>query len=230
MMEFILKHNFKILIFSLTAILAVGGFSISSAFAQNSEDDCGVFEITKECGITTETQITIEIIIAVLLSFIFYYLSERNNREIKKIIQSNKEWENARRDYAVRNMKDNLNTLDFILGRIKKLTSIYNKEGPSDPKDLVYEQIKTEQSLMHRFLTTARNGLIYSSDVFDPVVMYEIEGLCTFMSQMTVERDGDKLIFEKFEDAKNKIRLLSLQLRKYRNMDHSFEDYVEEVS
>ncbi len=57
--------------------------------------------------------------------------------------------------------------------------------------------------------------------------MYEVEGLCTYMSQMGVERDGEELVFPKFVEAMNKVKILQRQLQTYKNSTHAFSKYIE---
>ncbi|QDI88258.1 hypothetical protein Nisw_01280 [Candidatus Nitrosopumilus sp. SW] len=218
--------SFVIILFS-TMILA--SLTINYAEARADLERCGFFEVNENCDLSGLYHLILgDVIIGGILGAVFFVLTERNNRAIQKIIASEKSWSDARRDFAVRNMKDALNTIMFISGRIKKLTEIYNKKGVTDPKEEIKEKIKDEEAVLQRFLQTARNGLIYSSDVFDPVVMYQIEGMCTFISQMSTVHEGEKILFPKYNDAILKIKILYKQLQTYRNLTHSFEEYVEE--
>ena len=210
-------------------ILLLTSFTFQDAVAAEERPErCGFFEISDHCDISGILHLIIgDMIIGSMLGGAFYLFTERNNKNLKKIIKEDLDMNNLRRDYAVRNMKNSINTLIFISGHVQKLTKLYNKEGYNS-KDMTKLKIAAEEERLQRFLQSARNGLIYSSDVFDPTIMYEIEGLCTFMGQMSTNKVNGKIDFPKFAEAKNKMDIISRKLSTYRNVTHEFQLYAEE--
>ena len=128
---------------------------------------------------------------------------EANRKEIQKILDTQEAVRKARRDYAVQNLKNHLNTLLFVINIINRLTINYN--STTDRKSVVYTRIREEEEKIAHILQNARNTIVYSSDTLDPALVNQIDGVCTLVDQSSVKEKDGLLEFEKYGKSRRKI-------------------------
>jgi len=58
---------------------------------------------------------------------------------------------------------------------------------------------------MARILQNARNTIIYSSDTLDPMLVNQLDGVCTFVGQSSIQEKDGLLELVKCERSKKKI-------------------------
>ena len=135
---------------------------------------------------------------------------EKNSEAIQKIIESQDDIRKARRDYAIQNIKNHMTTLLFVVGIINRMTGNYNTAD--DQKSVIYTKIKNEEERMSRIIQNMRNTITHSSDTLDPTLVNQLDGLCTFVGQISVvEKDG-KLELPKYEKSRRKLDELAKKL------------------
>ena len=136
---------------------------------------------------------------------------EANGKEIQKILDAQEAVRKTRRDYAVQNLKNHLNTLLFVINIINRLTINYN--STTDRKSVVYTRIREEEERIARILQNARNTIVYSSDTLDPMLVNQLDGVCTFVDQSSVKEKDGLLEFEKYEKSRRKIDQVTKKLQ-----------------
>ena len=204
----------SLLLFSL---FVSSTFLIHSAFGAVSEG-CGLFDVKLECDLSGWMKLFLgDVAVGAALALFLHILAHRtslkleaNGAEIQKILNAQEAVRKARRDYAVQNLKNHLTTLLFVLGIINRLTINYN--SATDQKSLVYTKIRGEEERMARILQNARNTIVYSSDTFDPTLVNQLDGVCTFIGQASVIEKEGKLELTKYEKSRRKIDEITKKL------------------
>ncbi len=197
----------SILLFS---IFVASTFFIHTAFAQVSEG-CGYWDVRLECDLSGWMKLFLgDVGVGAMLAIFLHVLAHRSNvkldanaREIQKILDTQEAVRKTRRDYAVQNLKNHLTTLLFVIGIINRLTINYN--SATDLKSVLYTKIKDEEERMARILQNARNTIVYSSDILDPALVSQLDGVCTFVSQSSIKEKDGLLELEKYEKSRKKI-------------------------
>jgi len=199
------------------SVFVTGTFFIHSAFGAVTEG-CGLWDVNPECDLSGWMKLFmgdmgVGAVLAVLLHVLAHRSNvklEENSKSIHKIIESQDSIRQARRDYAVQNVKNHMTTLLFVIGLINRMTMNYNKA--TEQKSVVYTKIKGEEERMSRIIQTMRNTITYSSDTLDPTLVNQLDGLCTFVGQTRVTEKDGKLEFSKYEQSRRKIDELSKKL------------------
>jgi hypothetical protein len=206
----------SLLLFSL---FVSSTFLIHSAFAAVSEG-CGLFDVKLECDLSGWMKLFLgDVAVGAALALFLHILAHRtslkleaNGAEIQKILNAQEAVRKARRDYAVQNLKNHLTTLLFVLGIINRLTINYN--SATDQKSIIYTKIRGEEERMARILQNARNTIVYSSDTLDPILVNQLDGVCTFVGQSSIQEKDGLLEFLKYEKSRKKIDDITKKLAK----------------
>ncbi len=206
------KNQLTLIVVFLSFIFATS--LTNTAFAAESQPKCSIFEIKPGCDLSSWLHFIIgDIAIGIFLALLLNYFSRRNGQKLEKIIFSQESMRDARRNYAVQNLKNHLTTVLFVMGIINRLISSYNKETLQ--RSTIYTAVKEEEVRMSRVIQAARNTIVYASDTLDPTLVDQLDGLCTFVSQISIlEREG-VLELPKYEQSKQKILDLTQKLQDY---------------
>ncbi len=206
------KNLFPSILVLLSFIFAT--FLINNSFAAESQPKCGIFEIKPGCDLSGWLHLIIgEMVIGTLLGLLLYYFSRRSSMKLEKIIVTQEAMRRARRDYAIQNIKNHLTTLLFIMGVINRLVANYNKE--TTQRSTIYATLKGEEGRMGRVIQTARNTIVYSSDTLDPTLVDQLDGVCTFISQISISEREGAIELPKYEQSKAKIMDITKKLQDY---------------
>jgi len=197
----------SILLFS---IFVASTFFIHTAFAAVSEG-CGYWDVRPECDLSGWMKLFLgDIGVGAMLAIFLHVLAHRSNvkldansRAIQKILDTQETVRKTRRDYAVQNLKNHLTTLIFVIGIINRLIINYN--SATDQKSVLYTKIRGEEERMARILQNARNTIVYSSDILDPTLVNQLDGVCTFVGQSSVKEKDGLLELGKHEKSRKKI-------------------------
>ena len=191
-----------------------GTFSINASFAAESQPGCGIFEIKPGCDLSGWMKFIMgDIMIGIFLALLLHHFSRRNSEKLQKIIVAQEKMRDARRDYAVQSIKNHLTTLLFIMGIINKYVANYNRE--TTQRSIIYATLKGEEARMGRIIQTTRNTIVYSSDTLDPTLVDQLDGLCTFISQISISEREGAIELPKYEQSKAKIMDLTKKLQDY---------------
>jgi len=211
----------SILFFSL---FVSSTFFVHTAFAAVSEG-CGLWDVRPECDLSGWMKLFMgDVGVGAVLALFLHVLAHRSNvkleangLEIKKnseniqqIIESQETIRKIRRDYAVQNLKTHLTTIIFIFGLINRLIINYN--SGTDKKSVSYSKIKGEEERLARIIQNARNTIVYSSDTLDPTLVNQLDGVCTFVGQLTITEKDGMLELKKYEKSRKKIDEITKKL------------------
>jgi len=199
------------------SVFVTSTFFIHSAFGAVAEG-CGLWDVNPACDLSGWMKLFLgDIGVGAVLAVLLHVLAHRSNvkleensKSIHQIIESQDDIRKARRDYAVQNVKNHMTTLLFVIGLINRMTMNYNKA--TEQKSVVYTKIKGEEERMSRIIQTMRNTITYSSDTLDPTLVNQLDGLCTFVGQISITEKDGKLEFPKYEQSRRKIDELSKKL------------------
>jgi len=185
-------------------------FFIHTAFAAVSEG-CTLWDVNLECDLSGWMKFFLgDIGVGAFLAVLLHVLTHRSNlkleengRQIQKIVEAGESIRKARRDYAVQNIKNHFTTLLFVVGILNRLIINYN--SATEQKSVVYGKIKGEEERMTRIIQNMRNTIVYSSDTLDPILVNQLDGICTFVGQSGITEKDGKLEFPKYEKTRRKI-------------------------
>ncbi len=65
---------------------------------------------------------------------------------------------------------------------------------------------------MSRILQNARNTIVYSSDIHDPTLVNQLDGVCTFVGQSSIKEKDGLLELDKYEKSRKKIDEITKKL------------------
>jgi len=212
-------------------------FFVHSAFAV-AAPGCGFFDISLECDLSGWMKlflgdILIASVVGALLALLFHRLALRTQKKLETIIESQEAMRVRRKDYAAQHLKNLFNTLLFTIGVTNKATSNFNlalatetrKDERVYLREKMLSELRSDEVQMGRVLQLIRNTIIASNDILEPDVIDQIDGVCTFIGELSAieERDGT-MVFPKYTVCKTKTRLLIEKLQTYSNDTHSFEE------
>ncbi|AJZ76217.2 hypothetical protein [Candidatus Nitrosotenuis cloacae] len=199
------------------SVFVISAFFVHNAFGLASEE-CGLWDMKSECDLSGWIGLIVgDIGVAVFLSVLLYFLAQRSNakleqnsveirknsEEIQKIVRAQELLRITRKDHAVKSFKSHIAILLFVIEIINKLITNYNTT--TEQKSVLYAKIKGEEERLARITQNLKNTITYASDTLDPVLLDQLDGFCTFVSQPNIiEKDGN-LEFSKYEKSKRKI-------------------------
>ncbi len=227
-------HLSSLLVF---AVFFSSIFFVHSAFAAVTPG-CEFFDLSPECDLSgwfhlLLGDIIIGSIVGGLLAFLFHRLAHRTQKKLETIIESQENMRLRRKDYAAQHLKNLFNTLLFTIGVINKSTSNFNLALASETRrderiylrEKMLSELRSDEVQMGRVLQLIRNTLIASNDILEPDIIDQIDGVCTFIGELSAieERDGT-MVFPKYVVCKTKTKLLIEILQTYSIDTHSFVD------
>jgi len=208
-------------------------FFIHTAFAAATAG-CGFFDLSPECDLSGWLHLAIgDILIGSLLAILFFGISRRTQSKLEIIIQSQEVMRLQRKDYTVQHLKNLFNTLLFTIGIINKSTSTFNRALASETRkeERLYirgkllSELRAEEAQMARVIQLIRNTLISSNDVLETDLADQIDGVCTFIGELSsIEQRDTTMVFPKNDVCKSKIRLMIEKLQTYSVSTHSFQE------
>lgn len=216
---------------------------IHAAFAAGTPG-CGFFELSPECDLSGWFHLIIgDMAVGGLLAILFHHLSHRTQNKLETIIESQEALGIRRKDYAVQHLKNLFNTLLFTIGIINKSTSNFNEALASETRreerlwirGIMLSELRSDEAKMGRVLLSIRNNLIATNDVLEPEVVDQIDGICTFIGELSFkEHEDGTMVYPKYGVCKTKIKLMLEKLQTYTHTTHSFQEpkteYPQNVS
>ncbi len=232
-----LKSGFKKSLYISSMLVFAAFFSsiffFHAAFAAVSEG-CGFFDLGPECDLSGWLHLLLgDILIGSLLAVLFLRLSTRTQSKLEKIIESQEVMRLRRRDYSVQHLKNLFNTLLFTIGIINKSTSTFNRALALETRkeERLYirsnqlSELRAQEAQMGRVIQLIRNTMISSNDILEPDLVEQIDGICTFIGELSAREQKDgTMVYPKYDVCKSKIRLMMEVLQTYSVATHSFEE------
>ncbi len=240
-----LKSGFKKSLY-LSSLLVFAVFFSSIFFVHSAfgaaTPGCGFFDLAPECDLSgwlhlLMGDIVIGSIVGGLLALLFHRLALRTQKKLETIIESQENMRLRRKDYAAQHLKNLFNTLLFTIGVTNKSTSNFNlalaTETHKDERQYLREkmlaELRADEVQMGRVLQLIRNTIIASNDILEPDVIDQIDGVCTFIGELSsIEQRDGTMVYPKYQVCKTKTRLLIEKLQTYSNDTHSFEELKTE--
>lgn len=205
--------NLYLLSVIVFVVFVTSAFFVHTAFATVSEG-CGLFEIRAGCDISGWLHIILgDILIGAFLAILLHYLAHRNSLKLEKIIKSQEELRKRRKYYAIHILKNHLTAVLFWFGIIEGLVSNYNEDVAN--RKGIFALIKGEEGKMGVIIQTAKNSVLYSNDVLDPVLVNELDELFTSVAQISVKESDDKIELPEYKESEKKIMSLAKRLQDY---------------
>jgi hypothetical protein len=220
----------------LTSILVFTVFVSSTFFVRPAfgavTEGCGFFDFSLECDLSGWMKLLIgDLGIAAVLALLLHTLAHRTQGKIKALVKSETVLRERRKDYTVTTLKTLFNTVFFTIGIIHKTMIGFNKEYLEETnkeqktllRGIMLAEIRAEEAKMNRMLQAIRTTLATSSDVLDPDITEQINGVISFIGEISTEeiKDGT-LNYPKFGVCKAKIKYLMEKLSTYDLGTHSF--------
>lgn len=236
-----LKSNVKKRLY-LSSLLVLAVFFSSTLFVHEAfaaaTPGCGFFDLSPECDLSgwlhlLVGDIVIGSVVGGILALLFHRLAHRTQKKLEIIIESQENLRLRRKDYAVQHSKNLFNTLLFTIGAINKSTYNFNLALTSETRkderrylrEKMLSELRSDEAQMGRVLQLIRNTVIASNDILEPNIIDQIDGVCTFIGEISAieERDGT-MVFPKYDVCKTKTRLLIEKLQTYSNETHLFAE------
>jgi len=238
-----LKSGFRKSLYLSSMLVFVAFFSsiffIHTASAAVTEG-CGFFDLSSECDLSGWLHLVLgDIIIGSLLALLFMRLSTRTHSELEKIIESQEVMRLRRKDFSVLHLKNLFNTLMFTIGILHKSIYTFNlalsSETRKDERLYIREnllsELRGEEAQVGRAIQLIRNTLISSNDVIEPDIVDQVDGICTFIGELSAKEQKDgTMVFPKYKVCKEKIRLMMEKLKTYSVVTHSLKEPKIEYS
>ena len=227
----IFLNNIKRMPFIVFLIFLTATFPTQMAFAAVTEG-CGLFDVNLECDLSGWMKLFLgDIAIAAGLALLLHFLAHRTQNKLEKIMETEENLRNRRKDYAVMQLKSLFNSVLYTLGSINKQIIHFNTEYRTQTNEdrkiwmrgILLSEIRAEEAKMGRILLSARNTLIASNDVLNPEINQQISGTITFLVEISKhEHEDGTLDFPKYDICKSKIKFLSEIFLSYSFGTHSF--------
>jgi hypothetical protein len=228
-------------------MLTVVSFHLAFALSEAQPSECGIFEYNEHCGLSPIAHLIYgDVIIAgglsTFLALLFHHFTHKNMlkidaviKRVDGIIQSNEEMRIRRKDYSVQHLKNLFQSLLFTTSIIRRSCSNYNLTLTlrTDPEKQQWlrstslSKLQSDQAVMARILQNIRNVLVAESDVLETEVISQAEGVCTYLTAISVEQKTDGMMqFQKYEVCRMKIQYLMEQLQTYSVETHAFAEIM----
>ena len=234
------KSNFLLLGFKkrlylstmiIFAIFFSSIFLFHVVYAAVSEG-CSLWEVNPQCDLSGWMKLFMgDIGVGAVLALFLHVLSHRTQKKLEGIIESEEVLRIRRKDYAVRHLKNLFNTLLYTAGIINKSTSNFNDALASETRreerlwirGLMLSELRSEEAKMGRVLISIRNNLIGANDVLEPEIVDQVDGICTFVGEISaIEHKDGTMFYPKYVVSKTKIKLMLDKLQTYSNITHTF--------
>ena len=225
----------------VTAVIVAGcvsGTFFPHLVSGSAPDDptCGRFDYNRHCDLSPTLALMLDVFVGGLLALFFYYLSRRNQIRLDHIIASQEALRNRRMDYAAQNLKHLFQLTLFAMSLTKRSISHYNltvgltdDEKPLWMKSVTLSELRRDEAKLGRVLQSVRSLLTATNDVLDPDLVSRVEGVCTYLGEISVEQQADGTMeFPKYDVCKMKVNYLIELLQTYSRETRSFKDVVEE--
>lgn len=214
---------------------------VHSTFGATGIPGCGMFEIKEGCELGGWMHLIIgDVAIGAILAVFLHILAHRSNQKlehnakaIQEIVVMQEVQRNQRKDFAVFNLKNLFNTLLHVMGQVNKSTFNFNetmaretnREKRELNRSIIIGEIKGEEERVARIINSIRNNLLAANDVLEPDVANQIEGVCTYLSEIySIETLDGVMTLPKYQTSKKKIRYIIEKLSTYTVESHLFNE------
>lgn len=221
--------NLNLISMLILIVFFSSSLTVHWAFAVTTEN-CEIFDLKPDCDLSGWMKLIMgDIAIGAFLAILLHYLSHRSNikieenirigiensKNIQKIILAQEESRNRRKIYVGQTMKNHFSSILLSIGLMNKFLS--ESSSIDSSKDHLLN-LKLKEQELKSLIQRSRNTLDLSIDIFDPMVVDQIEKFFTQIDQTDVS-DFQINGFPNYEEIKEKISQLTKRLNDFLDSD-----------
>ncbi len=200
------------------SVFVAGTFFIHSAFGAVSEG-CGLWEVNPECDLSGWMKLFLgDVAIGAVLAILLHFFAHRSNVKLEenslvmhKILDTQENSRNRRRDYFVESTKSSFNAILLRLGMMNKI--VLNEKNIDI--DNQYDKLELEETEIHKIIEKVGHRISLAVDILDPMLISQIENLFTHIEQLASLKNKEKIKFSEYDDVKEKIMHLRERLEEF---------------
>ncbi len=214
------------------SVFVTSTFFIHSAFAAVSEG-CGLWDVNPECDLSGWMKLFLgDVAIGAVLAILLHFFAHRSNVKIEKnseqlkensetikensitiqkILDTQENSRNRRRDYFVQSTNSSFNAVLLRLGLMNRIVlnekNIYTGEQ--------HHRLELEEIAIHEVIEKVKHAISLAVDILDPMLVTQIDNLFTYIEQLTPSKNKEKIEFSEYEESKEKIMHLKERLEEF---------------
>jgi len=214
------------------SVFVTSTFFIHSAFAAVSEG-CGLWDVNPECDLSGWMKLFMgDIMIGAFLAILLHFFAHRSNVKIEKnseqlkensetikensitiqkILDTQENSRNRRRDYFVQSTNSSFNAVLLRLGLMNRIV-LNEKNIDTDDQ---YHRLELEETAIHEVIEKVKHAISLAVDILDPMLVTQIDNLFTYIEQLSPSRNKEKIEFSEYDDVKEKIMHLRERLEEF---------------
>ncbi len=214
------------------SVFMTSTFFIHSAFAAVSEG-CSMWEVNPECDLSGWMKLFMgDIMIGVFLALLLHFFARRSNIKleknseqlkensetikknsitIQKILDTQENSRNRRRDYFVQSTTSSFNAVLLRLGMMNRIV-LNEKNIDTDDQ---YHRLELEEIAIHEVVEKVKHAISLAVDILDPMLVTQIDNLFTYIEELSPSKNKEKIEFSEYDDAKEKIMHLRERLEEF---------------
>jgi hypothetical protein len=214
------------------SVFVTSTFFIHSAFAAVSEG-CGLWDVNPECDLSGWMKLFLgDVAIGAVLAILLHFFAHRSNVKIEKnseqlkensetikensitiqkILDTQENSRNRRRDYFVQSTNSSFNAVLLRLGLMNRIV-LNEKNIDTDDQ---YHRLELEEIAIHEVIEKVKHAISLAVDILDPMLVTQIDNLFTYIEQLTPSKNKEKLEFSEYEETKEKIMHLRDRMEEF---------------
>jgi len=200
------------------SVFVTSTFFIHSAFGEVSEG-CGLWEVNPECDLSGWMKLFLgDIAIGAFLAILLHFFAHRSNVKleensitIQKILDTQENSRNRRRDYFVQSTNSSFNAVLLRLGLMNRIVLNENNISTDDQ----YDKLELEETAIHEIIEKVGHRISLAVDILDPMLISQIENLFTHIEELSSLKNKEKIEFSEYDDVKEKIMHLRERLEEF---------------
>jgi len=207
------------------SVFMTSTFFIHSAFAAVSEG-CGLWDVNPECDLSGWMKLFLgDVAIGAVLAILLHFFAHRSNVKIEKnserlkenslaiqkILDTQENSRNRRRDYFVQSTTSSINAVLLRLGMMNRIV-LNEKNIDTDDQ---YHRLELEEIAIHEVIEKVKHAISLAVDILDPMLVTQIDNLFTYIEELSPSKNKEKIEFSEYEESKEKIMHLRERLEEF---------------
>ncbi len=162
------------------SVFVTSTFFIHSAYGAVSEG-CGLWDVNPECDLSGWMKLFLgDIAIGAFLAILLHFFAHRSNVKleensiaIQKILDTQENSRNLRRDYFVQSTNSSFNAILLRLGMMNRIVLNENNISTDDQ----YHRLELEETAIHEVVEKVKHAISLAVDILDPMLVSQIDNL-----------------------------------------------------
>jgi len=200
------------------SVFVAGTFFMHSAFGAVSEG-CGMWDVNPECDLSGWMKLFLgDVAIGAFLAILLHFFAHRSNAKleensiaIQKILDTQENSRNRRRDYFVQSTNSSFNAILLRLGLMNRIVLNENNISTDDQ----YHRLELEETAIHEVVEKVKHAISLAVDILDPMLVSQIDNLFTHVQELSPSKNKEKIEFSEYDDVKEKIMHLRERLEEF---------------